>query len=367
MDANSIIAEYTARKAVFDDFANRMLELLRRLVKRSAIRTQSIEGRIKSMESLRGKLARPGTSYSVLDDVTDICGLRIITFFAADVDKIAELLRGEFDIDSQNSTDRRAFSDPDRFGYQSLHYVLSLKDGRIALPEYESFRGYNAEVQIRTIIQHAWAEIEHDLGYKNELAVPKNVKRRLFRLAAMLEIADDEFTAIHETQTEYRLEVKRRLKSDLANINIDGTSIAEFVNSDTVVRQTEQVISQAVDRPLTPLPADGGPRIATWLSYTGFKTLQDVRIDLERFRKDIVRVATQRISGKSYSSVGSGTSLLYLCYAALAYGVPNSQKILRFLQENAFGPAEQLPGIAADMYRAFTNHGELGVSPPGKA
>ena len=98
--------------------------------------------------------------------MTDITGVRVITYFADQVDEIAKVMEGEFNIDIKNSIDKRDILDPDRFGYLSLHYVIvSLSSARCALAEYRSFSELKAEVQVRSILQHAWAEIEHDLGY----------------------------------------------------------------------------------------------------------------------------------------------------------------------------------------------------------
>ena len=88
----------------------------------------------------------PGNTYEKLDDVTDICGIRVITYCAADIDVIAQLLADEFVIDPARSTDRRVYEDPDRFGYKSLHYIVSLSDHRLRLAEYATFAGYVAEI-----------------------------------------------------------------------------------------------------------------------------------------------------------------------------------------------------------------------------
>jgi putative GTP pyrophosphokinase len=353
MDPDEIIAEYSSRQKIFADLSTRMLDLLRHLLSRSEIRVQSIEGRVKSRESLQKKLTRPGPGYSALKEVTDICGLRIITFFAADVDKVAEILRQEFEIDSTHSTDRRVFTDPDRFGYQSLHYVIALKPARTDLAEYQAFRGYQAEVQVRTVIQHAWAEIEHDLGYKSDVAVPKTIRRRLFRLAAMLEIADDQFTIINETQKQYRLEVKQQLKTNIEDVKIDATSVGEFAKTDETATTIDQEICTGTKRTLKPLDDQGAAKIATWLSYVGFTTLHSVQTDLVRSREKLVRVAIERVSNSHFNTVGAGISLMYLCYAILAERGPDPKKLLTFLQDNGFGPPELLPKIAAEIYNAF--------------
>ena len=64
---------------------------------------------------------------------------------------------------------------------------------RMVLRENKAFEGLKCEIQIRSVLQHAWAEIEHDLGYKSELTIPKEVRRSFSRLAGLLELGDKEF------------------------------------------------------------------------------------------------------------------------------------------------------------------------------
>src|SRR5258708_36248047 len=81
----------------------------------------------------------------------------------------------------------------EKFGYQSVHYLVKLRANRTALPEYARFSGLVAEVQVRTVLQHAWAEIEHDIQYHSAEAIPAAIRRRVMSRAGMLEIAEHGF------------------------------------------------------------------------------------------------------------------------------------------------------------------------------
>lgn len=158
------------------------------------IQIYDLTARLKTPQSLEEKLRRKGP-YSYLQEVTDLVGLRVITYFVEDVTAVSRLLEAQFEVDWQNSADKSKLLDPDRFGYMGVHYVL--RQGGMAF-----------EVQIRSILQHAWAEIEHDLGYKSRDAVPRDVRRRFYRLAGLLEVADEEFTAIHRLSRQHRREAE---------------------------------------------------------------------------------------------------------------------------------------------------------------
>jgi ppGpp synthetase/RelA/SpoT-type nucleotidyltranferase len=152
------------------------------LLNESGIRPHSVTSRVKTPSSLERKILKRPMGYESLDAIHDLSGIRITTYFADEVDRVAELIIREFEIDEQNSIDKRRTLDPDRFGYLSLHFVASIKNPRDELPEYARFAGTKIEIQIRSILQHAWAEIEHDLGYKTAHAIPDSVRRQFAKV-----------------------------------------------------------------------------------------------------------------------------------------------------------------------------------------
>ena len=170
--------EYDNQCALYTEFTEKVEKLVEDLVKEKGARVHSITSRVKKKADLQRKLERPEEKYAKLSDVTDISGIRVITYFADEVDIVAEIIKREFDIDMEHSVDKRVLLDPDRFGYLSLHYVAKLPARRLKLTEYQRFSDCKVEIQIRSILQHTWAEIEHDLGYKSKLAIPRDIRRR---------------------------------------------------------------------------------------------------------------------------------------------------------------------------------------------
>ena len=167
-----------------------------------------------------------------LDSVTDLLGVRVVTYYHDEIENVADLINHEFDIDWANSVDKRTVLDADRFGYLSMHYIAKLRPERIALAEYQDYGGIKFEIQIRSILQHAWAEMEHDLGYKSEAAIPRDFRRRFSRLAGVLELADDEFVGIRQEIGKYQAEAQETIdQGSLAMIEIDQDSLSAFVES----------------------------------------------------------------------------------------------------------------------------------------
>jgi len=145
--------------------------------------------------------------------ITDLAGVRIIAYFPSDVDKIVPLIEKEFKVDPKHSVDKRLSSDPAIFGYASIHFVVEFRPEMLKLPEYALFDKMKCEIQVRTILQHAWAEIEHDIVYKSPGEIPfRRVRRRFACLAGLLEIADREFESLRQDEMAVRQTIQSRIK-----------------------------------------------------------------------------------------------------------------------------------------------------------
>lgn len=188
--------EYRSELPNYQKFEQTLRILIETLLKKEGLSVQ-VSSRTKSPSSFREKIERKfkeGKSYdNPLNDTTDIVGIRIIAYYLSDIDKISYIIKREFNIDRKNSLDKSALLGIDQFGYKSVHYIVSLSEPRLELTEWMEFSNYKAEIQIRTILQHAWAEIDHEIRYKKEENVPLEIKRRVYRLMALFELADEEF------------------------------------------------------------------------------------------------------------------------------------------------------------------------------
>ena len=188
--------EYLSELPNYQKFEQTLRVLIETLLKKEGLSVQ-VSSRTKSPASFREKIERKfqeGKSYdNPLNDITDIVGIRIIAYYLNDIDKIDYIIKKEFNIDEKNSLDKSALLGIDQFGYKSVHYIVSISEPRLELTEWIEFGNYKAEIQIRTILQHAWAEIDHEIRYKKDENVPLEIKRRVYRLMALFELADEEF------------------------------------------------------------------------------------------------------------------------------------------------------------------------------
>src|SRR5580704_18168352 len=101
------------------------------------------------------------------------------------------------------------------FGYRSVHLIAKLKQGQVLSGQYQPLRDNWFEIQIRSILEHAWAEIEHEVVYKSGIIFPEVVKRRFARLAGMVELIGDEFLNLREERSRLVEEYKHRYARQL--------------------------------------------------------------------------------------------------------------------------------------------------------
>lgn len=124
--------------------------------------------------------------------------MRVIAYYQTDVDPIVEKLAQEFEIDPARSVDKRQALTLRAFGYRSVHLVARLHGYRATSPEYSALAGKWFEVQVRSILEHAWAEIEHEVVYKSGIKFPPQFERRFAAIAGTLELIEKEFLALRE-------------------------------------------------------------------------------------------------------------------------------------------------------------------------
>jgi putative GTP pyrophosphokinase len=182
---------------------------LESLISQNGVEYLSVTSRVKDVESFTEKIARKGYA-DPFTQMTDHAGLRVVAYIETDADSICRLINAAFHVHSEKSLDKKDELSKDRFGYRSVHFICDLGPARLALPEYSGFSDLVFEVQVRTSLQHAWAEIHHDRGYKFAGTLPHELERHLYRQAAILEGVDREFARLAPDLDQYTREVAAR-------------------------------------------------------------------------------------------------------------------------------------------------------------
>jgi ppGpp synthetase/RelA/SpoT-type nucleotidyltranferase len=330
--------------------------LMKDLLSERGARVHSVTHRVKQRESLERKLARAEKEYARISDITDVLGLRVITYFPDEVDQVARIIESEFEIDAENSIDRRNTLAPDTMGYLSLHYVAKIDPGRSEWTEYRRFADTFFEVQVRSILQHAWAEIEHDLGYKTEEAIPREVRRRFSRLAGLLEIADEEFRSIRDDLAAYVQRVQDEVVSSPTTTLIDRDSLAAFISGSSLVRQLDEVIaSHAGQEPAEPAQGitEYAARLVQGLARFGITTIAELEHEIRERQALITRFSEPFRSHRpdhGERPIPRGVSVFYMLYLL---GAERGEAELRsYCQTRSFLDPDEVADDALAAYRA---------------
>lgn len=155
--------------------------------------------------------------------MTDLAGIRVITLIEADVQKVCDLISSMFNVHTADSVNKSENLGEEKVGYRSVHFVCDVGNARANMPEFSSYKGLCFEIQVRTALEHAWAEIEHDRGYKLGGKLPSHLNRRFKLLSGLLESADLEFNRLTVEIEEYAKQLNESIKKD--KLNYELTSI----------------------------------------------------------------------------------------------------------------------------------------------
>ncbi|WP_159005994.1 hypothetical protein [Bradyrhizobium sp. S69] len=229
-DMQSMVEKYQSLRPLYEGYALKLEPLIRDILEANNIKYQMVESRAKDVPSFKDKIFRPGKSYNdPLKDITDLCGCRIIVYYQDDVVRVAEAIKAEFRISEENLSRQPQLLEVDRFGYLSAHYIVSIGKTRGDLTEWKPYADLVAEIQVRTVIQHAWSAVSHALQYKQEAAIPSKLQRRLHRIAGLFELADEEFVGLRNERESVRLQARRDLKEGDDSVPLTAVTISEFL------------------------------------------------------------------------------------------------------------------------------------------
>lgn len=180
-------------------------EHLSRLMQEEGLRDARIETRTKTVESFVAKACKVSGEifkYQNPDrEITDAIGARVMVPLVTDIDPVRESIKRRFIVEEESERGEEEGS-ADVPGYRSLHLLVRLGEGDLQRREFAEFGDMIVEIQVRTILQHAWAALQHDLGYKADRPPSPAVRRRITALAGLLELADREFVEVKQSGRE---------------------------------------------------------------------------------------------------------------------------------------------------------------------
>lgn len=238
-----VIKRFLNVRRDYEQLCTEVEYILRKKILAVNIETSAISSRAKTLNSFLEKLQRKHYE-DPFAQLTDLAGCRVVCLYHSDISKVAEIIRAEFviveDVDKINALA------VDQFGYGARHFIVRL--GKTSSgARYDDLKQLSCEIQVRTVVQDAWAIIQHHMVYKREAQVPTQLQRKLNSLAGLFETVDDQFERIREQREAYVAEIRDSTESPAAflenELNLD--SFREYLKWRFPNRQLETFEGQA--------------------------------------------------------------------------------------------------------------------------
>lgn len=289
--------------------------ILDRACRVADIKLHSLNSRTKSLDSIREKALRKNLA-DPLDTLEDIVGVRVVCLLRSDIDRIGQIIDGQFAVLSKdNKLDGASI---DAFGYQSVHFVVTIP-GTYAGPRYQDLHGIRFEIQVRTLAMDAWAALSHYLDYKSEPDIPQDLRKDFFALSGLFYVAD----------THFELFYRERLKSqEAAAQGITDTPLVDReLNLDTLTAYLKHRYPQRRH-----VDASGVSELVGEFSSAGYTTLEKLSRALDSSAEAFARYEREHPpnAGKSKKFTDAGIVRLSLAIADEAYAAGKYPDDARF-------------------------------------
>ncbi len=221
------------------------------------IEVAQITSRAKNLQSFCEKIVRKSYSNPFVQ-ITDFSGVKVVYLYSVNKIEIEEIIEKEFDVVEKVD---KVLVDDNVFGYVALHYLIKIKNTHTGA-RYDELKNKVCEIQVRTILQDAWAVVAHHLSYKQESDVPKELRRKLNALSGLFETADDQFESIRDSREKYQKNSQKAISSgkDLTNEEANLDKFEVFLKSKFPSRKG----------------VDGASELLNNLKEHGFKSLLDI-------------------------------------------------------------------------------------------
>lgn len=289
-----IIRRFIEQRANYEQLCIEIAYILSKRFKDREIEISAVTWRAKTLKSFLEKIER-----KKYDDpfkaITDFAGVRVVCLYLTDIKKIEEIVGQEFEV--VEKVDKLTEKGADKFGYGAVHFIAKIGRGSSGA-RYDDLKDLVCEIQVRTVLQDAWAIIDHHLVYKNESDVPTPLQRKLNSLAGLFETADDQFEHIRLERSSY-LEVVRDSQVDphmfLSN-ELNKDSLSEYLEWKFPTLPRERHVNQIDD-------------ILGGIDRNSYRKLSDIDAAVELAKGRLKKVSTEIQLGISLKYAASQVAL----------------------------------------------------------
>lgn len=269
-DHSLLIKLFIEQRYNYEQLCQEVAYILEKAIEKNKIEYSSITHRSKTIKSFLEKITRKEYK-APLTEITDFAGVRLVFLYNSDFKIIEEIILDNFKVIEK--VDKLNDKGVDKFGYGAIHYIVQLSK-KYSGARYDDLKELVCEIQVRTVLQDSWSIIDHHLVYKNESAVPKQLRRKLNSLAGLFETADDQFNQIKIEREAY-----------IESINDSKSTPKQFLETELNIDSfKEYLLFKFPNRQLGAFEHQMGICFEVLKSDTSFKTLNDVDSALEKIK-----------------------------------------------------------------------------------
>jgi putative GTP pyrophosphokinase len=259
------LSKYQQMRPSYERLTEEVRHALEAKISKTDVTPVTIIGRAKSIESFTSKIGRKQYG-SPLEQTTDLAGVRVVCAYQPELESVGKVIESVFDV--LERIDKSHDLGVDRMGYNAKAFVIRLGD-KYSGVRYEGITDLKCEIQVRTILQDAWAIINHHLVYKNEANTPDRLRRDVNNVASLLEIAQGIFDNVRDKREAYIEEIQNKKKDH-------SIFLQQPVDYDTLLAYTKWKFPNLPESEyLTQL-------VLRDLDHDNFPTLRDVDAAVER-------------------------------------------------------------------------------------
>lgn len=248
---NRWVQEFEKIRHLYEKLGDEVVYNLNQVLRERGLNTRihgGVTSRVKDSDSFRGKILRKKYA-DPLNDNRDLLGVRIVCLYPSVLEDIHQVINETFTVVQYEDKGKDAA--PDLWRYSSIHYDCQLPEGFSGL-RYDDIKGLVFEIQVRTILQDAWATVEHKLGYKSEKQIPDELKREFSALAGLFHVADQRFQFIADRMQERAQDIAKQL-SGLYRLAIEharsgDAGTAEAFGIETKLKELESRTDAVINR-----------------------------------------------------------------------------------------------------------------------
>ena len=289
---------YIEKQPLYKLLAEKVTDLIEEVLDERSINYYLVDFRGKTVESFKNKIKIiPRIDFK---QIQDLAGIRVITYIDSEAKEVCKILEGIFKIDKERSSDISERLGIDKVGYRSIHYVATLPQERCNLPEFKKFESLCFEIQVRTILQDAWAEIQHDKQYKFKGVLPNEIQRRVSVLSGLLEIADKEFDSISRQIDQYNRDVSESTKEGELRISINTSSLRQYLSN-----KYEDEIKKGLIEPLFGPKDNIAKTLVDELRIMNFETLKDLEDEWKKKMEEMEELIKNK-EGTNFAGILRG-------------------------------------------------------------